>query len=68
MIFTRADRAGEGKLSSRLGLVTDAVEAADEAARVPRTTPAPQAPDDGGDLAAGALSPDVLPVDTAAGG
>ncbi|MFI6645154.1 thymidine kinase [Streptomyces sp. NPDC050504] len=29
MIFTRDDRAGEGKLSSRLGLVTDAVEAAD---------------------------------------
>ncbi|NUK06284.1 hypothetical protein HRW21_38135, partial [Streptomyces lunaelactis] len=28
MIFTRDDRAGEGKLSSRLGLVTDAVEAA----------------------------------------
>jgi thymidine kinase len=27
MIFTRDDRAGEGKLSSRLGLVTDAVEA-----------------------------------------
>ncbi|MFD0304019.1 thymidine kinase [Streptomyces sp. NPDC059517] len=26
MIFTRDDRAGEGKLSSRLGLVTDAVE------------------------------------------
>lgn len=26
MIFTRNDRAGEGKLSSRLGLVTDAVE------------------------------------------
>ncbi|MFD7510585.1 thymidine kinase [Streptomyces sp. NPDC059853] len=30
MIFTRNDRAGEGRLSSRLGLVTDAVEA-DEA-------------------------------------
>ncbi|CAM5246904.1 Thymidine kinase OS=Streptomyces tendae OX=1932 GN=tdk PE=3 SV=1 [Streptomyces tendae] len=29
MIFTRDDRAGEGKLSSRLGLVTDAVEVAD---------------------------------------
>ncbi|GGV61799.1 thymidine kinase [Streptomyces longisporoflavus] len=29
MIFTRDDRAGEGKLSSRLGLVTDAIEAAD---------------------------------------
>jgi thymidine kinase len=29
MIFSRDDRAGEGKLSSRLGLVTDAVEAAD---------------------------------------
>jgi thymidine kinase len=29
MIFTRNDRAGEGKLSSRLGLVTDAVEVAD---------------------------------------
>ncbi|MCX4659659.1 thymidine kinase [Streptomyces sp. SID4919] len=28
MIFTRNDRAGEGKLSSRLGLVTDAVEVA----------------------------------------
>ncbi|WP_030260839.1 thymidine kinase [Streptomyces violens] len=28
VIFTRDDRAGEGKLSSRLGLVTDAVEAA----------------------------------------
>ncbi|MER8017284.1 thymidine kinase [Streptomyces griseoluteus] len=27
LIFTRDDRAGEGKLSSRLGLVTDAVEA-----------------------------------------
>jgi hypothetical protein len=27
MIFTRNDRAGEGRLSSRLGLVTDAVEA-----------------------------------------
>ncbi|WP_326596148.1 thymidine kinase [Streptomyces sp. NBC_01803] len=27
MIFTRNDRAGEGKLSSRLGLVTDAIEA-----------------------------------------
>src|SRR5690606_15361932 len=26
VIFTRNDRAGEGKLSSRLGLVTDAVE------------------------------------------
>ncbi|MFG2652326.1 thymidine kinase [Streptomyces sp. NPDC048436] len=29
MIFTRDDRAGEGKLSSRLGLVTDAIEAGD---------------------------------------
>ncbi|MGQ4332913.1 thymidine kinase [Streptomyces hayashii] len=29
MIFTREDRAGEGKLSSRLGLVTDAVEVED---------------------------------------
>jgi thymidine kinase len=29
MIFTRNDRAGEGRLSSRLGLVTDAVEAQD---------------------------------------
>ncbi|MFR9799744.1 thymidine kinase [Streptomyces sp. MS06] len=29
VIFTRDDRAGEGKLSSRLGLVTNAVEAAD---------------------------------------
>jgi thymidine kinase len=29
MIFTRDDRAGEGKLSSRLGLVTDAVEIGD---------------------------------------
>ncbi|MFJ8810020.1 thymidine kinase [Streptomyces sp. NPDC102490] len=29
MIFTRDDRAGEGKLSSRLGLVTDAVEVGD---------------------------------------
>ncbi|MGW7574989.1 thymidine kinase [Streptomyces sp. NPDC054765] len=28
VIFTREDRAGAGKLSSRLGLVTDAVEAA----------------------------------------
>ncbi|NDZ78002.1 thymidine kinase [Streptomyces sp. SID10853] len=28
VIFTRDDRAGQGKLSSRLGLVTDAVEAA----------------------------------------
>ncbi|MGW0604427.1 thymidine kinase [Streptomyces sp. NPDC002644] len=27
LIFTRDDRAGQGKLSSRLGLVTDAVEA-----------------------------------------
>ncbi|MHA7960551.1 thymidine kinase [Streptomyces sp. L500] len=27
LIFTRNDRAGEGKLSSRLGLVTDSVEA-----------------------------------------
>ncbi|MBC9718399.1 thymidine kinase [Streptomyces sp. TRM66268-LWL] len=27
LIFSRGDRAGEGKLSSRLGLVTDAVEA-----------------------------------------
>lgn len=31
MIFTRNDRAGEGKLSSRLGLVTDAVEVEDGA-------------------------------------
>ncbi|MET8683306.1 thymidine kinase [Streptomyces sp. NPDC004732] len=30
MIFTRDDRAGEGKLSSRLGLVTDAIEAVDD--------------------------------------
>ncbi|GHA38456.1 thymidine kinase [Streptomyces tauricus] len=30
MIFTRDDRAGEGKLSSRLGLVTDAVEVEDD--------------------------------------
>ncbi|WP_431037337.1 thymidine kinase [Streptomyces sp. P6-2-1] len=30
VIFTRDDRAGEGKLSSRLGLVTDAVEAAED--------------------------------------
>ncbi|MFE2046224.1 thymidine kinase [Streptomyces sp. NPDC059477] len=29
VIFTRDDRAGEGKLSSRLGLVTDAVEVPD---------------------------------------
>ncbi|MFD0020178.1 thymidine kinase [Streptomyces sp. NPDC058382] len=29
VIFTRDDRAGEGKLSSRLGLVTEAVEAAE---------------------------------------
>ncbi|MDK1475937.1 thymidine kinase [Streptomyces sp. 549] len=29
MIFTRNDRAGEGRLSSRLGLVTEAVEAGD---------------------------------------
>ncbi|WP_416979310.1 thymidine kinase [Streptomyces sp. T028] len=29
MIFTRDDRAGQGKLSSRLGLVTDAVEVVD---------------------------------------
>ncbi len=29
MIFTRDDRAGAGKLSSRLGLVTDAVEVGD---------------------------------------
>ncbi|MBQ0985521.1 thymidine kinase [Streptomyces sp. F63] len=28
LIFTRDDRAGEGKLSSRLGLVTEAIEAA----------------------------------------
>lgn len=27
VIFTRDDRAGQGKLSSRLGLVTEAVEA-----------------------------------------
>ncbi|MFC5955447.1 thymidine kinase [Streptomyces pratens] len=31
MIFTRNDRAGEGKLSSRLGLVTDAVEVGERA-------------------------------------
>ncbi|MGV9251068.1 thymidine kinase [Streptomyces sp. NPDC003697] len=31
MIFTRDDRAGHGKLSSRLGLVTDAVEVEDGA-------------------------------------
>ncbi|GCD42485.1 thymidine kinase [Streptomyces paromomycinus] len=30
MIYTRDDRAGRGKLSSRLGLVTEAVEATDE--------------------------------------
>ena len=30
VIFTRDDRAGEGKLSSRLGLVTEAVEATPE--------------------------------------
>ncbi|MGW0083794.1 thymidine kinase [Streptomyces sp. NPDC003393] len=30
LIFTRDDRAGEGKLSSRLGLVTEAVEAKPE--------------------------------------
>ncbi|MFJ2604323.1 thymidine kinase [Streptomyces sp. NPDC091279] len=30
MILTRDDRAGEGKLSSRLGLVTDAVEVRDD--------------------------------------
>ncbi|WP_405588835.1 thymidine kinase [Streptomyces sp. NBC_01190] len=30
LIFTRDDRAGEGKLSSRLGLVTEAVEVADD--------------------------------------
>ncbi|UNO39548.1 thymidine kinase [Streptomyces sp. MST-110588] len=30
MIYTRNDRAGRGKLSSRLGLVTEAVEAADD--------------------------------------
>jgi thymidine kinase len=30
IIFTRDDRAGEGKLSSRLGLVTEAVEAGPE--------------------------------------
>jgi thymidine kinase len=29
VIFTKDDRAGEGKLSSRLGLVTDAVEVTD---------------------------------------
>lgn len=29
MIFTRDDRAGEGRLSSRLGLITDAVEVSD---------------------------------------
>ncbi|MFF0742302.1 thymidine kinase [Streptomyces sp. NPDC004111] len=29
LIFTRDDRAGEGKLSSRLGLVTEAVEASE---------------------------------------
>ncbi|MFK4146860.1 thymidine kinase [Streptomyces sp. NPDC004065] len=31
VIFTRDDRAGQGKLSSRLGLVTDAVEVEDGA-------------------------------------
>ncbi|WP_329137380.1 thymidine kinase [Streptomyces sp. NBC_01476] len=31
VIFTRDDRAGQGKLSSRLGLVTDAVEVTDDA-------------------------------------
>ncbi|GGO38334.1 thymidine kinase [Streptomyces lasiicapitis] len=30
MIFARNDRAGAGKLSSRLGLVTEAIEVADE--------------------------------------
>jgi thymidine kinase len=30
MIYTRDDRAGRGKLSSRLGLVTEAVEAVDD--------------------------------------
>ncbi|MEV6130412.1 thymidine kinase [Streptomyces violaceusniger] len=30
MIYTRDDRAGEGKLSSRLGLATEAVEVADD--------------------------------------
>jgi thymidine kinase len=30
VIFTRDDRAGEGKLSSRLGLVTDAFEVVDD--------------------------------------
>ncbi|WP_411138821.1 thymidine kinase [Streptomyces sp. C10] len=30
MIYSRNDRAGHGKLSSRLGLVTEAVEAADD--------------------------------------
>ncbi|MFD9373304.1 thymidine kinase [Streptomyces sp. NPDC060020] len=30
VIFTRDDRAGEGKLSSRLGLVTEAVEAPED--------------------------------------
>src|SRR3954447_8655331 len=30
VLFTRDDRAGEGKLSSRLGLVTDAVEVEDK--------------------------------------
>ncbi|WP_165989825.1 thymidine kinase [Streptomyces sp. YIM 98790] len=30
LIFTRNDRAGEGRLSSRLGLVTEAVEAGDD--------------------------------------
>ncbi|MET7936124.1 thymidine kinase [Streptomyces sp. NPDC005322] len=30
MIYTRNDRAGEGKLSSRLGLVTEAVEVAED--------------------------------------
>ncbi|MDB1088807.1 thymidine kinase [Streptomyces sp. ACA25] len=29
LIFTRDDRAGEGKLSSRLGLITEAIEAAE---------------------------------------
>ncbi|MDT0305650.1 thymidine kinase [Streptomyces sp. DSM 44917] len=30
LIFTRNDRAGEGRLSSRLGLVTEAIEAGEE--------------------------------------
>ena len=45
MIFTRDDRAGAGKLSSRLGLVAEAVEVAD-GPRLP-ATPGPS-PDPGG--------------------